>query len=135
MQVLNHRTSNRNQFFNNSDFFQMVKVTVIINVKKYQKDILITERCIIWLAFEQILKSLVIKAEPAQPFLYWLWSRRFECSCFAQKELYHLPLSTDIKMLLITFTAKLHIFQRYFIQFFEILIRLDRRAKKACPAT
>ena len=35
----------------------------------------------------------------------------------------------------ITFEAKLYIFQKYFMTFFKIFIRLDGRAKKACPAT
>ena len=38
-------------------------------------------------------------------------------------------------MFLITFEAKLFIFETYFFPFFEIFICLDGRAKKTCPAT
>ena len=38
-------------------------------------------------------------------------------------------------MSLIHFEAKMYIFLKYFLNFFEILLRLDGGVKKACPAT
>ena len=52
----------------NSKFLSLEKCLWYQYVKTYQKDLFITERYIIWLTFEQILKSLDIKTEPAQSF-------------------------------------------------------------------
>ena len=38
-------------------------------------------------------------------------------------------------MLQLSFEAKTYIFQKYFMTYLKIFIRLDGRAKKACPAT